>query len=103
MLEYEAVLKRPELLLATGLSETHMDIVLDQFAKRMSFVPIDYLWRPQLKDPNDEMVLEAAVNGGAEIICTFNRADFEPAAARFGIRVMTPSSFLELWRQEWSG
>jgi predicted nucleic acid-binding protein len=42
------------------------------------------IWRPQLRDPNDEMVLEAAVNGHAHAIVTFNQRDFLPAASRFG-------------------
>jgi predicted nucleic acid-binding protein len=29
-------------------------------------VPTHFLWRPQLRDPNDEVVLEAAVNGRAD-------------------------------------
>jgi hypothetical protein len=53
-----------------------------------------FLWRPQLRDPNDEMVLDAAVNGGADCIATFNIADYLPAAARFGIAVERPGDIL---------
>ena len=54
--------------------------------------------RPQLRDPNDEFVLEAAVYGKADSIVTFNRRDFEFAAMRFGIRVVTPSEALKILR-----
>jgi hypothetical protein len=49
------------------------------------------MWRPQLRDPGDELVLEAAVNGRGTTITTFNRRDFQPAASRFGIDILLPS------------
>jgi predicted nucleic acid-binding protein len=50
-----------------------------------------YMWRPQLRDPADEFVLEAAVNGQAAAIVTFNRRDFGNVPATFGIDVLTPA------------
>jgi predicted nucleic acid-binding protein len=47
--------------------------------------------RPQLRDPGDELVLEAAVNAQADAIATFNRRDFRPAAGRFGIDILLPA------------
>jgi predicted nucleic acid-binding protein len=55
-----------------------------------------YVWRPQLPDAGDEMVLEAAINGQAEAVVTHNRRDFERAAGRFGIKVLSPAQVLEL-------
>lgn len=52
-----------------------------------------YLWRPFLRDPNDDMVVEAAVTGGCDSIVTFNSRDFA-GVEQFGIRVMTPREFL---------
>ena len=51
--------------------------------------------RPQLADPDDEIVLEAAVNGRSKVIVTHNVRDFEPAAGEFGIEVVTPGTFLK--------
>jgi hypothetical protein len=48
-----------------------------------------YLWRPQLQNPDDEFVLEAA--GQAEAIVTSNKRDFEKAAARFGVALLPPA------------
>ena len=54
-----------------------------------------FRWRPQLRDPADEMMLEAAVNGRAEAIVTHNVADFEPAPPKFGIRTLTRAQMLK--------
>ncbi len=53
------------------------------------------MWRPQLADPSDEMVLEAAVNGRADALVTHNIADFAAAAPRFGARLPRPQQLLE--------
>lgn len=52
-------------------------------------------WRPQLRDPADEMMLEAAVNGRAEAIVTHNVADFAPESPKFGIRTLTRAQLLK--------
>jgi len=49
-----------------------------------------FLWRPLLRDPNDEMVLEAAVNGRADAVVTFNVRDYGTAPSRFGVNVLLP-------------
>ena len=53
-----------------------------------------FLWRPQLRDPADEMVLEAAINGWASALVTFNRKDFGSAPERFGIAMLSPQQAL---------
>ncbi len=49
-----------------------------------------FMWRPQLRDPGDEFVLEAAANGRADAIVTFNGRDFGKAPSLFGVEVLTP-------------
>jgi len=50
-----------------------------------------FLWRPILRDPNDEMVLEVAVNGDADAIVTFNLRDYREVPMSFGLEIITPS------------
>jgi predicted nucleic acid-binding protein len=66
-------------------------VLLDAIALVAEPVRISFLWRPLLPDPGDDLVLETAVNGLANVVVTFNRRDFEPAAMRFGLEVLTPS------------
>ena len=94
-IEYEAVLLRPAHLKAAGVSAKAVNNLLDVLAGVAIPVEVFYLWRPQLKDADDEMVLEAAVNGQANVIVTFNVSDFLPAAKKFAIRVLTPAEFLK--------
>jgi len=63
-------------------------------------VEVRFVWRPQLPDADDEMVLEAAINGQAEAIVTHNRRDFERVAQRFGIEVFSPAEMLEQIRRK---
>lgn len=93
-LEYEAVLKRPEQRLAHGLGLRDIDHFLAALASGCEAVEVSFQWRPQLSDPNDEMVLETAVNGRADALITHNVRDFAKGAARFGLRVLRPGELL---------
>ncbi len=92
--EYEAVMKRPEQRAVSGLSEADVDDILAIIANLAQGVHIDFRWRPQLIDPGDEMVLDAAVNGRAEVVITYNVRHLKDACRRFGIPVMTPADVL---------
>ncbi|MGD8276128.1 MAG: PIN domain-containing protein [Thiohalocapsa sp.] len=74
-LEYESVLKREETLRRAGATVDHIDAILDQLASMLVRVEIWYLWRPQLRGRDDDMVLEAAANAGATHIVSFNLQD----------------------------
>ena len=89
-LEYEAVLKRPTQLQASGLLAQDIDAILNELAGLIAPIRTHYQWRPQLKDPADEMVLEAAVNAQAQALVTFNARDFGPAE-QFGLLVRNPA------------
>jgi putative PIN family toxin of toxin-antitoxin system len=92
-LEYEAVLSRPEHLIASRLSEHQVTEFLDYLAGFVVPVKLHYLWRPQLGDIADEMVLETAINGRADCIVTFSTRHFAPAV-RFGIETIRPDEAL---------
>jgi predicted nucleic acid-binding protein len=98
-LQYEDVLKRPEQLLVSRLTLTQVDQILAALASAAEPVTIHYSWRPQLPDPTDELVLEAALNGRADALVTYNLRHFAQAAARFGLRLARPVELLEEIRQ----
>jgi putative PIN family toxin of toxin-antitoxin system len=89
-MEYEAVCRRSEHREASGLSHRQIEIFLDAIIAMGEPVPTHFLWRPQLRDPNDEMVLEAAVNGRAHALVTFNVRDYGSAATQFGLELLLP-------------
>ena len=91
MLQYESVLTRAEHLAAARISAADVEILLDAIALVAEPIRISYLWRPVLADPGDDLVLETAVNGRADVVATFNRRHFEPAAAPFGLEILAPA------------
>lgn len=95
LIEYEAVMTRTEHLKASGLSAADVGVLLDAVAAAAEAVRLAYLWRPTLPDADDDMVLEAAVNGRADAIVTFNLRDFGPSAEQFGIAVLSPGETLK--------
>ena len=92
-LEYEAVTSRAEHRVAAGLSEREVEIFLTAVVTLAEPVTTHFLWRPQLRDPSDKMVLEAAVNGRAGALVTFNVRDFGTAPAQFGVEILTVGMF----------
>jgi putative PIN family toxin of toxin-antitoxin system len=93
-LEYEDVLSRPEQMAIHGLSIVAIAQFLDRMAAKAIPVEFYYRLRPQLRDPDDDLVLETAVNGVADAIVTHNIRHFLPESLRFGIPVLTPKDML---------
>jgi len=96
MVEYEAVMKRREHLAAAGAWSSDIDRILDALASVGTPVTPAFSWRPVLSDPADEMVLETAINGIADMIVTFNLRHLGRAASRFGIRALRPPEAVRL-------
>lgn len=92
VLEYEHAAKSQGK--GTALSHEEIDDIIDYLCAAGNRHEIFFLWRPFLKDPQDDLVLELAVESDATIIVTYNRRDFE-GADQFGVRVLTPQEFLK--------
>jgi putative PIN family toxin of toxin-antitoxin system len=93
-LEYEAVCLRTEHRSAAGLSRREIDVFIDGLVGLGEPVSAHFRWRPLLHDAGDEMVLEAAVNGRADWLVTFNMQDYRKAPAAFGIELLFPREAL---------
>ncbi len=98
-LEYEAVLKRDEIRALHGLKIADVDAFLDGLASLVTPIELHFTWRPQLRDAGDEMVLQAAVNGGVAALVTHNIADFEVAKDLFNLTLWTPAIALKALKQ----
>jgi predicted nucleic acid-binding protein len=90
-LEYEAICKKAEHRLSAGLTERQVSIFVNAVIAMAEPVETHFLWRPQLRDPNDEMVLEAAVNGQADALVE--------APGRFGVDLLLPRTAIERIRR----
>lgn len=98
-LEYEATCRLAEHRLASGLDLEQVGIFVDAVIAMAEPVESHFIWRPQLRDPGDELVLEAAVNGHADAIVTFNQRDFGAIPQRFGIELLMPAEALRRIRR----
>ena len=94
VLEYEAVLTREEHRKVHGLGVPELDEVINSLVRVAEAVQIRFLWRPLLSDPNEDMVLETAFNGRADLLVTFNQKDFAAAAERLALKILRPSEAL---------
>jgi predicted nucleic acid-binding protein len=75
------------------LSHKDIDDIIDYLCSISEHRKIHFLWRPVLRDPSDDMVLELAVESESKYILTYNKKDFR-GAEKFGIDVVTPKEFL---------
>lgn len=93
VIEYEGAAKK--ISRSLGLNYSDVDDILDYLCKVSEHRKVHFLWRPFLNDPNDDMVLELAVESQSEYILTYNRKDFQ-GSEKFGVKIITPREFLEV-------
>jgi putative PIN family toxin of toxin-antitoxin system len=91
--EYEEILKREKEQL--GLSLQDIENVINSICAIANKRNIFYLWRPLAKDPDDDFLLDLAIESQADFIITYNRKDLQ-AAEQFEIRVLSPKEFLQI-------
>jgi putative PIN family toxin of toxin-antitoxin system len=90
--EYEDVLLRE--LPHLQVTQEAVEALIDFHCAVATHHPIFFLWRPFLRDPKDDMILELAVKAGCEFIVTYNGRDFV-GVEQFGIRTIEPGAFLQ--------
>ena len=91
VLEYEEVAKRmPDV---TGLSDDDVDDIIDYLCGVAHLQEIHFLWRPVLRNPKDDHVLELAAAAGCGLIVTHNVRDFALSEG-FGVAAVRPGEFL---------
>lgn len=93
LFEYEDILKRKQDVL--NLSDKQIAVILDNLCALGELQKIYFLWRPFLRDPKDDHVLEVAVASKAKIIVTHNLKDFQ-GIEQFGIKAIPPKLLLEM-------
>ena len=94
VLEYEDVLLRNRAKIGLGIEEIRT--VIDYITGSAMRVPIYYRWRPYLKDPGDDCLLEVAISAGANRIVTYNTKDFKGVEKDFSIQVLNALDYLKL-------
>ncbi len=98
VLQYEEVLLRPRHLAAFKGTPADVEAVLDGLCSVATPLKVFYLWRPMLRDPDDEMVLEAAVHGQVDALLTFNERHFV-GADTVGVTVSRPGDAWRRWKE----
>ena len=94
-LEYEDVLSRPDQRKVHGISIRDIELLMRDLASLIEPVEVHFRWRPQLRDADDEMVLEAEMNGRADGLVTHNRKDFLSASRSFRLRILSPAEVVK--------
>ncbi len=93
--EHEAVMSRKKIQSLTPLSVEEQNILLDAYLATCTWNEIYYSWRPNLKDEDDNFIVELAVASGAKYILTYNLKDFSDAELSFNYKVTTPETFIK--------
>jgi putative PIN family toxin of toxin-antitoxin system len=98
--EYEDVLGRSELFQTSPLSAEERDELLDAFLAVCDWIPVFFLWRPNLPDEGDNHLIELAVAGAATTVVTQNIRDIRAGELRFPqLKIETPAEFIKKWRK----
>ncbi len=93
--EYEDVSSRPHIREQCLLTQVELRELLNAYYSVCEWVPIYYLWRPNLPDENDNFLIELAVAGNAYCVVTNNVRDLQRSELTFsGLHIMTPNQLL---------
>ena len=93
--EYEDVISRSRIKKSTPLNDEEIRDLLNAFYSVCHWVPVYFLWRPNLQDENDNFLIELAIAGNANIIVTNNVRDLETAELTFDdLKILKPEQLL---------
>ena len=93
--EYEEVLKRDDILSKSPLIVEDIETLLSSFMSICRWIPVYYLWRPNLRDEADNHLIELAVAGNATVIATNNIKDLKRGELHFpDLDILTPEQIL---------
>jgi len=93
--EYESVTKRKKIQTLAVLNRSEQNELLSAYFSKCNWNDIYYTWRPNLKDENDNFLVELAVASGAKVIITYNLKDFINAELVFDYIITTPEIFIK--------
>ena len=96
--EYQAVFTRPEHLPPGASADAALGFIR-YLASLAHLQDVHFLWRPFLRDPDDDMVLECAVAAGCAYIVTHNIKDFR-RTEQLGVSAVTPGQFLQILKEK---
>jgi len=100
--EFEDVMGRTELFRTSSLSAVEREEMLNAFLSVCEWVPIFFLWRPNLPDEGDNHLVELAVAGMAAALVTQNVRDLRRGELRFPqLSIETPAQFMTRWRKQY--
>ncbi len=98
-LEYEAVMKREKIDRLCLLNSNERDELFQAFLSVCQWNEIFYLWRPNLKDNDDNFLIELAVASNSEVIITNNINDIKSGELNFEFDIVTPKRFIERYKR----
>jgi len=98
-LEYEDVMKRDKITNLCSLNIDEQQELFQAFLSTCKWNEIFYLWRPNLDDEGDNLLIELAVASNSEIIITDNKKDLKSGELLFNFEVLSPKEFLERYKK----
>jgi len=94
-LEYEDVTNRSHVLERCSLTHGELRELLNAYYSVCEWVPIYYLWRPNLSDEGDNFLIELAIAGNAGCVVTNNIRDIKKSELSFpDLHILTPEQLL---------
>ena len=93
--EYESVMKIKKIQKLTPLTSLEQDELFEAYLSTCKWNEIYYTWRPNLKDEDDNFVVELAVASSSKALITYNIKDFKNAELLFKHTIITPEDFIK--------